>query len=46
MINKKKTFYEQEIERLYQENPIPAQKYILIRQSKALWSNTTLKISN
>ncbi|GAL16541.1 transcriptional regulator AraC family [Vibrio maritimus] len=35
MINNKKTFYEQEIERLYQENPIPAQKYILIRQSKA-----------
>ncbi len=30
-----KTFYEQEIDRLYSEPPIKAKQYLLIRQSKA-----------
>ncbi|WP_253250937.1 AraC family transcriptional regulator [Vibrio mediterranei] len=30
-----KTFYEQEIDRLYSESPIKAKQYLLIRQSKA-----------
>ncbi|PTC04524.1 AraC family transcriptional regulator [Vibrio mediterranei] len=30
-----KTFYEQEIDRLYNESPLKAKQYLLIRQSKA-----------